>query len=77
MRPSRGELGSRNASLDTFLGQFRTALLHGLNREIGYYEDKLREKREARNNPGWSFIDFYFMQVRNEWFFSFISYHAQ
>ncbi|OQR70110.1 trafficking protein particle complex subunit 10-like [Tropilaelaps mercedesae] len=62
IRPSRGELGNRNASLDTFLGQFRTALLHGLNREIGYYEDKLREKREARNSVGWSFIDFYFMQ---------------
>ncbi|XP_018494809.2 trafficking protein particle complex subunit 10 [Galendromus occidentalis] len=60
VRPSRSDKNA--SSLNSFIGQFRIALLHALNREIGYYEDKLREKREARNQPAWSFIDFYFMQ---------------
>lgn len=50
-------------SWSSFLTKLRTLLLMSFTRNLGRFEDDMRTLREKRTEPGWSFCDYFMVQV--------------
>lgn len=50
-------------SWSSFLTKLRTLLLMSFTRNLGRFEDDMRTMREKRTEPGWSFCDYFLVQV--------------
>lgn len=62
INPLRSE--SRSAgSWRGLLVNFRLLLLFAYDRALQRFEEIIREKREKRNQPGWSFCNYFLLQV--------------
>lgn len=46
-----------------FLTKLRTLLLMSFTKNLGRFEDDMRTMREKRTEPGWSFCDYFMVQV--------------
>lgn len=51
-------------SWSLFLSKLRTLLLTSFTRNLGHFEDEMRTLREKRTEPGWSFCDYFMVQVQ-------------
>lgn len=51
-------------SWSAFLTKLRTLLLMSFTKNLGKFEDDMRTLREKRTEPGWSFCDYFMVQVR-------------
>lgn len=51
-------------SWNSFLTKLRTLLLMSFTKNLGRFEDDMRTLREKRTEPGWSFCDYFMVQVR-------------
>uniref|UniRef100_A0A674BVW5 Trafficking protein particle complex subunit 10 n=1 Tax=Salmo trutta TaxID=8032 RepID=A0A674BVW5_SALTR len=49
-------------SWSTFLLKLRTLLLMSFTQNLGRFEEDMRTLREKRNQPGWSFCDYFMVQ---------------
>ncbi|CAN7938034.1 unnamed protein product [Ixodes hexagonus] len=49
-------------SVQSLLGRLRQLLLHACGRHLGRFEDLVRQQRERRTLPQWSFLGFFFLQ---------------
>lgn len=52
-------------SWNAFLTKLRTSLLMSFTKNLGKFEDDMRTLREKRTEPGWSFCDYFMVQVRD------------
>lgn len=59
--PQRSDWRSAD-SWQGLLGRLRQLLLHACGRHLGRYEDLVRQQREQRTLPQWSFLRFFFLQ---------------
>lgn len=50
-------------SWNAFLTKLRTSLLMSFTKNLGKFEDDMRTLREKRTEPGWSFCDYFMVQV--------------
>lgn len=50
-------------SWSSFLTKLRTLLLMSFTKNLGRFEDDMRTLREKRTEPGWSFCDYFMVQV--------------
>ena len=51
-------------SWSSFLLKLRTLLLMSFTKNLGRFEDDMRTLREKRTQPGWSFCEYFMVQVR-------------
>lgn len=51
-------------SWNAFLTKLRTLLLMSFTKNLGKFEDDMRTLREKRTEPGWSFCEYFMVQVR-------------
>lgn len=51
-------------SWNAFLTKLRTLLLMSFTKNLGKFEDDMRTLREKRTEPGWSFCDYFMVQVK-------------
>lgn len=54
-------------SWNAFLTKLRTLLLMSFTKNLGKFEDDMRTLREKRTEPGWSFCDYFMVQVPGWW----------
>jgi hypothetical protein len=52
-------------SWNAFLTKLRTLLLMSFTKNLGKFEDEMRTLREKRTEPGWSFCEYFMVQVLN------------
>lgn len=50
-------------SWNAFLTKLRTLLLMSFTKNLGKFEDDMRTLREKRTEPGWSFCEYFMVQV--------------
>jgi len=50
-------------SWSAFLLKLRTLLLMSFTKNLGRFEDDMRTLREKRTQPGWSFCEYFMVQV--------------
>jgi hypothetical protein len=50
-------------SWSSFLLKLRTLLLMSFTKNLGRFEDDMRTLREKRTQPGWSFCEYFMVQV--------------
>lgn len=55
-------------SWNAFLTKLRTLLLMSFTKNLGKFEDDMRTLREKRTEPGWSFCEYFMVQVRVSWY---------
>ena len=60
--PSKTEPKSVD-SWNQFFQKLRGLLLQAYNRHLNKYEENMRTLREKRNEPGWSYFDYFAVQV--------------
>lgn len=60
--PSKSEPKSLD-SWGNFYQRVRQLLLQACTRTLGKYEDRMRAFREKRNEAGWSFVEYFLVQV--------------
>lgn len=46
--------------------KLRTLLLMSFTKNLGRFEDDMRTLREKRTQPGWSFCEYFMVQVQRE-----------
>lgn len=51
-------------SWNALLLKLRTLLLMSFTKNLGRFEDDMRTLREKRTQPGWSFCEYFMVQVR-------------
>ena len=61
-----GKSGEARAaeSLVALLTKFRTFYLQSFNKVLNRFEEQIRSLRERRTEPGWSFCQYFLLQVR-------------
>lgn len=52
-------------SWNSLLLKLRTLLLMSFTKNLGRFEDDMRTLREKRTQPGWSFCEYFMVQVSN------------
>eukprot|EP00061_Rhincodon_typus_P014522 g41589.t1 len=55
-------------SWNAFFTKLRTLLLMSFTKNLGKFEDEMRTMREKRTEAGWSFCEYFMVQVRGERF---------
>lgn len=53
-------------SWNSMLLKLRTLLLMSFTKNLGRFEDDMRTLREKRTQPGWSFCEYFMVQVQRQ-----------
>lgn len=62
IEPLKNDSKSSESSWNQFFQKLRSLLLQAYNRHLNKYEENMRSLREKRNEPGWSYFDYFAVQ---------------